>query len=37
MSVFPDITRVDDFRYVDADVSKTQGVCHVLYIFLDLL
>ena len=33
ISVFLDITKVADFRLKNADVSRTQGVCHVIYIF----
>ena len=32
-SVFLDITKVADFRWKNADVSITQGVFHVIYIF----
>ena len=31
--VFPDITKIADFRWKNADVSRTQGVCHVIHIF----
>ena len=38
ISVFLEITKVTDFRCKIADVSRTQGVCHVNYIlFLNLL
>ena len=30
--VFLDITKVADFRRKNADVSRTQGVCYVIYI-----
>ena len=33
MSAFLDITKVPDFRGKIADVSRTQGVCHVIYMF----
>ena len=33
VSVFLDIAKFSDFRGVNADVNKTQGVCHVIYIF----
>ena len=33
ISVFLDITKVADFRWKNADDSRTQGVCHVIYIF----
>ena len=29
--VFPDILKIADFRRKEADVSRTQGVCHVIY------
>ena len=35
--LFPDITKIADFRWKDADFSKTKGVCHVIYAFFDLL
>ena len=31
--VFPDILKIADFRRKNADVSRTQGVCHVIYVF----
>ena len=34
ISVFFDITKVTDFRWINADVRITQGVCHVIYAFL---
>ena len=34
ISVFFDITKIADFWWKNADVSRTQGVCHVIYIFL---
>ena len=37
ISVFLDITKVADFRLKNADVSATQGVCHVINIILDIL
>ena len=37
LSVFRNITKIADFRWKVADVSKTQMVCHVIYIFLDIL
>ena len=33
ISVFFDITKVSDFRCKNADVSTTQEMCHVIYIF----
>ena len=33
ISVFLDIAKFADFRWKNADVSRTQGVCHVIYIF----
>ena len=35
--VFVDITKFSDFQKKNADVSKTQGVCHVIDIFFELL
>ena len=37
MSVFLDIAKFADFRSENADVSRTQEVCHVIHIFLDIL
>ena len=34
MSVFPDMTKVDDFLWENAHVSRTEGLFHVIYIFL---
>ena len=34
ISVFSDIAKFADFRRKNADVSGTQGVCHVNYIFI---
>ena len=33
ISVFIDITKFADFRQKIADVSRTQGVCHVIHKF----
>ena len=33
MFVFLDITKFADFRGKNADVSRTQGVCHVIHMF----
>ena len=33
ISVFLDIAKFADFRRENADVSRTQGVCHVIHIF----
>ena len=30
--VFPDITKIADFWWKNADVSRTQVVCHVIYV-----
>ena len=35
--MFLDIAKFDDFRWKNTDVSRIQGVCHVIDIFLDLL
>ena len=32
-AVFLDIAKVADFRWKNADVSRTQNVCHVIYFF----
>ena len=31
--VFPDILTVTDFQLKNSDVSRIQGVCHVIYVF----
>ena len=31
--LFSDIAKFDDFGSKNADVSRTQGVCRVMYIF----
>ena len=33
VSVFPNITKVADFRWKNAATTKTPKVCHVIYIF----
>ena len=33
MLVIPDILKFVDFRLKKADVSRTQVVCHVIYVF----
>ena len=33
ISVFLDITKFADFNWKNADVSRSQGVCHVIHIF----
>ena len=33
ISVYLDIGKVSDFWLKNAEVSRTQGVCHVIYIF----
>ena len=33
ISVFLDMTNVADFRRKNVDVSTTQEVCHMIYIF----
>lgn len=30
-SLFPDMTKVVDIRLKNADVSRTQAACHVIY------
>ena len=34
ISLFLDITKVTDFHWKTADVSRIEGVCHVIYIFI---
>ena len=31
--VFSDMLKIRDFRWKNAHVSKTEGVCHVIYVF----
>ena len=31
--VFPDILKIADFRWKNADASRTEKVCHVIYVF----
>ena len=31
--VFPDILKIADFRWINADVKRTQRVGHVIYVF----
>ena len=33
MSKFLDIPKFADFRWKEADVSRVQGVCHMIHIF----
>ena len=33
ISVFSDIAKFADFQRKNADVSRTQGVCHLIHIF----
>ena len=33
LSVFLNITKIADFWVKNADVTRTQGVCHVIYTF----
>ena len=33
LSVFLDIAKFADFRWNNIDVSRTQGVCDVIYIY----
>ena len=32
MSIFLDVTKVADFLWKNANISRNQGVCHVIYI-----
>ena len=29
--VFPDVTKIADFQWKNADVSRIQAVCHMIY------
>ena len=33
ISLFSDIAKFADFQSKNADVSRTQGLCHVIHIF----
>ena len=33
ISVFLDIAKFSDFQWKNADVNRTQGVCHLIHIF----
>ena len=33
ISVFLDIAKFNDFPWKNADAGRTQGVCHLIYIF----
>ena len=33
ISAFLDIAKFGDFRWKNADVSRSHGVCHVIHIF----
>ena len=33
ISVFLEITKIADFRRENADLNKTQKICHVIFIF----
>ena len=35
ISVFLDKMRFADFRWKNADASRTQGLCHVIHIFFE--
>ena len=35
--VFLDITKIADLRWENADLTRTQEVCHVIIYFLDSL
>ena len=37
ISVFLDMAKFADFKWKNAKISRTQGVCHVIHMFLDLL
>ena len=33
LSAFLEIAKIDDFQWIKADVSRIQGMCHVIHIF----
>ena len=33
--VFPDILKIADFRRKYADATRTQGLCHLIYVFYE--
>ena len=35
ISVFLDIAKIADFWWKSADVSRPQGLCHVIYMFFE--
>ena len=35
ISLFLDITKIADLWWKNADLSKSYGVCHVVYIFFE--
>ena len=35
LPVFPDVRNIADLQYNNADISRTQGVCHMTLIFLE--
>ena len=37
ISLFLDITKFDDLRWKNADVSRTQGGCHMIHKFFESL
>ena len=37
ISVFLDIVKFSDFWWKNTDVSRTQGLCHVIHMFLGFL
>ena len=37
MLVIPDITEIAIFRSKYADISRTQGVCHMIYVLFGCL
>ena len=30
---FPDVLKIADSRWKNADISRIQGACHVIYVF----
>ena len=35
ITVFLDIKKVADFKWKNADISRTQAACHVIHIFFE--
>ena len=37
ITVFLDITKIADLGQKNVDISRSQGLCHVMYLFFDLI